>query len=412
MITFDTWLFSMALFPILLGAIILILKRGQYFLERNLLGIAILISCWFMFIFIVIESNLLYEYPWMFRVGMPFYYLVPPFIYLYVYGLATDQSILKPINCLHLVPFFLGLIDFSQYMFGSDLAQKTAEIYQMKRDGLIIFDIGRGFVPAIFHYYGRVLQSIIYLFLQWHLIALNFSRKGDKQIFKWLIFLTFSETLMYAGNATFTIGVFYRRAIEQPDWLVDAYHPVCYAMLLAFFSAVAYLLFNPDWLYGLKFRHSVSRPDQADVLAESDTRKEKMSNVGSLLKEVESLKESGFHIILNDYLTGNKTYLRKRLTIKDVALEHGLSHHLLSAFINQVYHCNFNEFINGYRINHILDNIQSNPAWRQFSMEGIASESGFSSRSTFYLAFKNKTGLSPAMYIAKLEKQGEEVLLC
>lgn len=413
MITFDTWLFSIALFPIILGAAVLMLKRGQYFLERNLLGIALLISSWFMFIFIVIESNLLYDYPWMFRIGMPFYYLIPPFIYLYVYGVSTDRSILKKVNLLHLIPFFLGLIDFSKYMFGSDLAHKTAEIYQMKKDSLIIFDIGEGFVPSIFHYYGRVVQSIIYLFFQWRLIVLNFSGKGDKRIFKWVLFLTFSETIMYGGNGVFTTGVFYRRAIEQPSWLVNAYHPVCYLMLFAFFSAVVYLLFNPGWLHGLKFNAITSQHVERNLAETSnDTKQEKVTTVGSLLKEVEILKESGFHFILNDHLIDNKTYLRKRLTIKDVALEHKISHHLLSAFINQAYHCNFNEFINGYRIDHILDNIQNNPGWRQFSLEGLASESGFSSRSTFYLAFKNKTGLSPASYIANFEKQREEPSLC
>ena len=37
--------------------------------------------------------------------------------------------------------------------------------------------------------------------------------------------------------------------------------------------------------------------------------------------------------------------------------------------------------------------------FNHYSMEGIASEVGYNSRSGFYSAFKSETGLSPSLYV-------------
>lgn len=79
----------------------------------------------------------------------------------------------------------------------------------------------------------------------------------------------------------------------------------------------------------------------------------------------------------------------------------------LSAIINAHYNCNFRTLINRYRINKAREIIVSKE-FAHYSMEGIAQEVGFKSRSTFHAAFKNETGLSPALYIENyrlLEKE-------
>lgn len=351
--------------------------------------------------FVIIESNILMEYPYLLRIGMPFYYLIPPLIYFYVSAILTEEPILKKSNLIHLFPFFVGLIDLSTYLLGSDLEGKIVEIQSIKSSEMNIFEICSGFIPAISHYYGRVLQSVFYLFLQWKLVFFALRHRKNKCNFKWILILTSSETLMYLGNLIFTIAVFYRREWRQGEWYSDLYYPLCYAMLLAFFFGVVYLFFSHGKLFGYKSEILQVLPSPALNFTDQEDENTKVLN--PLLKQVEFLSRDGFDKVLDDYIRTHQFYLKKRAGIKDLAMALDLGHHLLSAFINYNYECNYNELINGYRIDYVLDGLDHNPQWQYFSISGLASEAGFSSRSTFYLAFKKKTGVSPALYIENKE---------
>lgn len=65
---------------------------------------------------------------------------------------------------------------------------------------------------------------------------------------------------------------------------------------------------------------------------------------------------------------------------------------------------NFNNFINGYRIQHILDHFRADK-WEQLSLEGIGLEAGFRSRSTVNKAFKKYTGKPPPLYRSQFLKR-------
>jgi hypothetical protein len=65
-----------------------------------------------------------------------------------------------------------------------------------------------------------------------------------------------------------------------------------------------------------------------------------------------------------------------------------------------VYGLKFNDFINQNRIKHISHNF-SNPAWNNLTIEGIATEAGFNSRTTFFNAIKKFTGMSPKEFLQR-----------
>lgn len=74
----------------------------------------------------------------------------------------------------------------------------------------------------------------------------------------------------------------------------------------------------------------------------------------------------------------------------------------LSAIINQEFDMNFKSLVNKYRIDEARKLLTSE-AFQNFSMEGIAKESGFHSRSSFYQLFKQETGMSPANFAENYE---------
>lgn len=70
----------------------------------------------------------------------------------------------------------------------------------------------------------------------------------------------------------------------------------------------------------------------------------------------------------------------------------------LSQIINDEYGCNFNTFINGYRIREAARRLTSDGEWSRLTIEAIANSVGFRSRSTFVNLFKQTTGLTPSEY--------------
>jgi len=71
----------------------------------------------------------------------------------------------------------------------------------------------------------------------------------------------------------------------------------------------------------------------------------------------------------------------------------------LSSAINNHFNNNFRTVINQYRIDKARKMLVSEE-YANYSVEGIASEVGFKSTSSFYQAFKTVTGLSPGLYVS------------
>lgn len=81
----------------------------------------------------------------------------------------------------------------------------------------------------------------------------------------------------------------------------------------------------------------------------------------------------------------------------------------LSAIVNNHFNCNLKSLLNKHRIDKARKMLVSDE-FKHYSMEGIASEVGFKSRSGFYQTFKTVTGLTPTLYIEnyKLIEQNTE----
>ncbi len=58
---------------------------------------------------------------------------------------------------------------------------------------------------------------------------------------------------------------------------------------------------------------------------------------------------------------------------------------------------NFNEYVNGFRIQQAVKILQ-NPSFNHYKMEAIALESGFNNKVTFNKAFLKETGMTPSDY--------------
>ena len=106
------------------------------------------------------------------------------------------------------------------------------------------------------------------------------------------------------------------------------------------------------------------------------------------------------------YFQTKKPYLNPELSLKDVALAVGVSHYVLSRFINIEFQMIFYTLVSGYRIEYVLHLIELNK--NTLNGDTLFAASGFKSRTVFFQQFKEKTGFTPQEYIEKQQKAEEQ----
>ena len=95
-------------------------------------------------------------------------------------------------------------------------------------------------------------------------------------------------------------------------------------------------------------------------------------------------------------------YRNKKISLASLSAELGISRHSLSSLINNYHHLTFSGYINSCRISSIKEQLSNPEVLRQYTIEMLAYDAGFTSRSAFYNAFKKITGISPKEYLQRL----------
>ena len=113
--------------------------------------------------------------------------------------------------------------------------------------------------------------------------------------------------------------------------------------------------------------------------------------------------------LLNDWrqkietlITKDKLYQQPELTLSDLAKKLGTNTSLLSRVINQSFSLNFNDYINRYRVEDVVEKMQD-PAYANQTLLSLAFDAGFNSKSTFNRAFLKFKRSSPKDYFQKLK---------
>ena len=101
-----------------------------------------------------------------------------------------------------------------------------------------------------------------------------------------------------------------------------------------------------------------------------------------------------------------QVYLQKDINIEQIAEMLGTNRTYLSKAIRDVLDSNYNLLINKYRVEKARKLLTEKE--QKLSIEGIARSVGFSSKSTFNVAFKNFTGLTPSYLRDEVMKKNVE----
>ena len=112
-------------------------------------------------------------------------------------------------------------------------------------------------------------------------------------------------------------------------------------------------------------------------------------------------KELEIYFSLRETLEREELYLKPDITISEVSKILKTNTKYLSQVINNIAQRNFLQFINEYRIEH-YKRILSREKLEHLTLFGLALQSGFKNKSTFYKVFKEVTGITPREYLQHL----------
>lgn len=112
-------------------------------------------------------------------------------------------------------------------------------------------------------------------------------------------------------------------------------------------------------------------------------------------------KELEIYFSLRETLEREELYLKPDITISEVSKILKTNTKYLSQVINNIGQRNFLQFINEYRIEH-YKRILSREKLEHLTLFGLALQSGFKNKSTFYKVFKEVTGITPREYLQHL----------
>lgn len=98
-----------------------------------------------------------------------------------------------------------------------------------------------------------------------------------------------------------------------------------------------------------------------------------------------------------------KGYLEPECSLSILAKEFNTNTAYLSKYINEVLDTSFNQLINEYRILDFIERVKTDKEGRKtYTLDHLASLSGFSSKSTFIRAFKKQTGIAPSVFLKNM----------
>jgi len=126
------------------------------------------------------------------------------------------------------------------------------------------------------------------------------------------------------------------------------------------------------------------------------------SNEKSFFQEKEKYKNKEIDWEMQDLIgqklsliTEKELFLNPDFSLEEAAKELKVTKHILSQYVNEILGKSFSNLIKEYRIEKAKKLLETE---KNFTLESLGYDSGFSSKSAFFTAFKKITGLTPAEY--------------
>lgn len=331
----------------------------------------------------------------------PIFVLTGPVLYFYVRGLLRDDFTLRRSDLLHFVPFLIYLLNISGYLFSS-YEHKLEFARRLIMNPAELIHVEHLFIPGIVTFLVRPILAIGYVLASAAMVFKyyrnnDFIEKQHTLIYKWLSFLLVTSLIIYVNFLLFSlIGV------KESDYVIAAQTGKYYLLtvLVGMILLNISLLFFPNILYGLpQLDYPILTSSKKQVSPESTISEIAKKQPRSFEISEEKLALLKYKI---DQYIEKKPYLNPDFNLTTMSADTDIPVHHLSYYLNEHLHINFNTWKNDLKIAQVIKLIQEGSG-EILTLDALAKQAGFGSRTSFFNSFKQKMGLTPSEYLNKLD---------
>ncbi|WP_299835254.1 helix-turn-helix domain-containing protein [uncultured Tenacibaculum sp.] len=307
--------------------------------------------------------------PWLLFLPFNFYYLTIPLFYIYVKRISNISFTRKKILFI-LLP---GIIEFIFY----------GGLFLLKTDVKLEIATSQSFSTVLF----MIMVFSFPYSLYYSILTIRFINNQKKNIDDYYS-NTEGKLLIWAkGVAIFLVSFLFVIVITlflSGETYSNYIYPTISSINVIFI-----------FLVGISGLRQASLFETKDLIIDEKIEKTN-DNTTHTLSPYE-----GYYEKLTGLMINEKLFLEPNLSLADVASKLNIPQRRLSELIRNESNKNFNQFVNSYRVEKakklLLDSSNDH-----LNMLGIAFDSGFSSKATFYSVFKKFTSQTPNSFKNKI----------
>ena len=301
------------------------------------------------------------------RIGLPIIFLMLVF--------EVNQRKFKWYDALHVLPVLFFLVNFWA-LYSKTATEKVAFINKMYEEGFeSLWSEGSYltdnaiFLLRVTLFCGYLIAMVIILFNRKKGIKLSNSLKDFFTAMLLYLFLKLISIVL-----TNVLYLFNENSVFETN-TID---------FITTFLLLGYFFFIPTFMYDPYFT------SEKEVKSVQKITQFKTATYNHLEK-------------IEQYFNLHKSYLNPDYTITQLEREIKIPARQISKAIKLIRNQNFNQFLNEYRINYLVQHVSVETALKT-NFQDLAFQVGFNSVNNFYAHFKNYVGCTPKTYYANLKK--------
>ena len=333
---------------------------------------------------------------------LPLSYLLGPLLFYYVKTTLSDNNKLEKWDWLHLVPaafIVINCLPFTTLPFDQK-ANIAHEIVNVTENYTLDFN----FVSFEFILYSRSIHllcyavfSIVFFYMHSEKMLKEYNSRSSNHsiISRWIFLLCLLQIIIAInsiGHMSTLYGVqFSIFGIPSTTIFSEKYYfEICGGGFLL--QNISLFLF-PKILYGnVSYTIEQGKNNIIDEIKSSLPKKQKET---ATLEDIE-------HII-QTYLDA-LPYIQKEFSLSQMSFDLKIPERFLSNYFNKELEITFSDWRKNLRIDHVCRLIEGGEA-KNLTIEAIATNAGFASRSKFIDAFKERKGVTPSAFIKSISSQ-------
>jgi len=331
---------------------------------------------------------------------LPLSYLLGPLLFYYVKTTLSDNNKLEKWDWLHLLPaafIIINCLPFTTLPFDQK-ANIAHEIVNVTENYALDFN----FVSFEFILYSRSIHLLCYAifsigFFYVHskkMVQENNSRSSNHSIIsRWIYLLCLMQIIIAVnsiGHMSTLYGVqFSIFGIPSTKIFTEKYYfEICGG---GFFLQNLSLFLFPKILYGnVSYAIEEGKNNIIDEIKSSLPKKQKET---ATVHDIEQ--------IIQAYLS-NSPFTQKEFSLSQMSFDLKIPERFLSNYFNKELEITFSDWRKNLRIDHVCKLIEDGEAIN-LTIEAIATNAGFASRSKFIDAFKERKGVTPSAFIKSIK---------